>query len=188
MTDTVIATAQTTPIEDTAGKPCKVGRFLTEDEGWAVVAAAAGWEGTPYAMVGAASVKGVKGDCSGTTNKIYGEAGFPYPYKQTANFASYVEASGRFREVETDRKLMQAGDILLWPGHMAIYAPFPEGHPKRNTGVVHRGKPVPNDFYTAFNERTGQPYGPYNIATLRGDRFRVFRYVILPGEPKCSRG
>lgn len=42
-----------------------------------------------------------------------------------------------------------------------------------------------NDFYTAFNERTGQPYGPYAIATFRGDRYRVYRYILLPGEARC---
>jgi hypothetical protein len=185
MTESEIAAAMTTPVEDSAGKVCQVGRFITEAEGWAIVAIAATWEGTPYVMVGAGSVKGVKGDCSGTTNKIYVEAGFPYPYKQTANFAAYVETSGRFRQVPAERASMQVGDVLLWPGHMAIYAPFPEGHAKRSTGVFHQGKAVPNDFYTAFNERTGQPYGPYNISTFRGDRFRVFRYLVLPGDPKC---
>lgn len=185
MAETVVAKSETTPPDDTAPHVCQVGRMLTESEGWSIVAIAATWEGTPYLFVGAGSRKLVGGDCSGSTYKIYQEAGYPYPYKTTANFEAYVAQSGRFREVAADRSNMQAGDVLLWPGHMAIYAPFPEGNAKRMTGVVHHGQKVPNDFYTAFNDRTNQPYGAYNIATFRGDRFKVFRYILLPGEKGC---
>lgn len=186
MADTATATSETSPKDITTGKACTIGRLISEQEGWKIVNAAGEWEGTPYLAVGANSVKGVKGDCSGTTNKIFVSAGFPYPYKQTATFIDYVESSHRFREIHQDREPMQAGDVLFWRGHMAIYAPFPEGHPKRNTGVMHRGKAVPNNFYTAFNERTGAPYAPYNITTFRGDAYRVFRYFVLPGEDKCK--
>ncbi len=186
MTDTVLERSTTTPRDIVEGHVCTLGRFITEKEGWHVVEVAATWEGTPYATVGAQSTKGVKGDCSGTTHKIYVEAGFPYPYKQTATFVSFVDASHRFREIHPEREPMQAGDVLLWSGHMAIYAPLPEGHPKRNTGVVRRGRNMNNDFYTAFNQRTGTPYGPYNIATFRGDAYRVFRYYLMPGDAGCT--
>lgn len=186
MAEPALATSQTAPAGGPNGASCEAGRRINEQEGWAIVNVAATWEGTPYASSGAQSVKGVKGDCSGTTNKIYIEAGFPYPYKRTANFADYASASHQFQEIFPDRETMQAGDVLLWDGHMAIYAPFPEGHPKRNTGVMRRGKQVPNDFYTAFNERTGVPYGPYNIATFRGDRYRVFRYFLISSQGKCA--
>ena len=187
MTDTLIATSTTSPADATAGTTCTVGRLITESEGWKIVSVAATWEGTPYRQVGDGSIKGVIGDCSGTTNKIYKEAGFPYPYKRTVNFVDYVASSHRFREILPGRQSLQAGDVLFWSGHMAIYAPFPEGHPKRDTGVIHRGKRVPNDFYTAFNDRTGAPYAPYNIATFRGDPYRVFRYFLLPGEANCKQ-
>ncbi len=185
MAEAIIASSRTTPAENATGTVCNVGRFITLEEGLQIVDIAATWEGTPYASIGGASVKGKGADCSGSTNKIYIEAGFPYPYKRTGDFAGYVATSGRFREISADVSSMQAGDVLLWPGHMAIYAPFPEGHPKRNTGVVRAGRPAVNDFYTAFNDRTGKPYAPYNIATFRPDRYRVFRYLLLPGEPKC---
>lgn len=185
MGEDVVARTETTPADDLTPHRCRVGRLLTEAEGWQLVAVARTWEGTPYQLAGAASRKGIGGDCSGSTHHIYQEAGFPYPYKTTANFEAYVQQSGRFREVLPDQQPMQAGDILWWPGHMAIYAPFPAGDPRRDTGVVHRGRPVTNDFYTAFNERTGQPYGPYAIATFRGDRYRVYRYILLPGEARC---
>ena len=186
MADTALATSQTSPKDITVGKTCTVVRLISEQEGWKIVTAAEGWEGTPYRAVGGNSVKGDKGDCSGTTNKIYIEAGFPYPYKQTATFIDYVESSHQFREINPDNEPLQAGDVLFWSGHMAIYAPFPEGHPKRNTGVMRRGKAVANNFYTAFNARTGAPYAPYNIETFRGDAYRVFRYFILLGEDQCK--
>jgi len=185
MTEASIAASQTSPSNHVAGKICVIGRLITEEEGWQIVNAAASWEGTPYDSVGANSVKGVKGDCSGTTQKIYTEAGFPYPYKQTSTFAAYVAASSRFQEITDIPNGLQAGDVLLWPGHMAIYAPFPKDHPKRQTGVMRRGQRMDNNFYTAFNDRTHVPYGPYNIATFRNDRFKAFRYLLLPGEGKC---
>ena len=120
-----------------------------------------------------------------TTFKIYLEAGFAYPYKQTSNFAAYVEQSGRFREVAAEPDRLQAGDILLWPGHMAVYAPFPVNHPKRHTGVYRSGTEVENNLYTAFNGVSGKPYGPYEIKTFRRDAYRAYRYLLLKGEPKC---
>lgn len=170
---------------NTQGKDCVLGKFITEADGWKIIEAAKGWEGTPYSLVGANSVKQVGGDCSGTTNKSFTEAGFPYPYQSTANFAAYARTSNRFRKIDPAKQPLQAGDVLLWPGHMAIYAPFPEGDPRRDTGVVLRGKKMANNMYTAFNSRTNTPYGPYNIATFRGDAYTVYRYLILPGPENC---
>lgn len=164
------------------GKECTIGGYISEADGWRVVAAAATWEGTPYSSIGGKSVKGKGGDCSGTTNKIFIEAGFPYPYKQTSTFADYAKLSNRFREIDPKKNAMQPGDVLLWSGHMAIYAPFPEGHSKRDTGVIKGGKKKMNNMYTAFNRNTDTPYGPYNIETFRSDAYRVYRYYILPCE------
>jgi hypothetical protein len=169
------------------GKECTLGQFISESDGWKIVEVAATWEGTPYSLVGGNSVKGRGGDCSGTTNKSFVEAGFPYPYQSTANFASYANASHRFREINVKKEPMQAGDLLLWPGHMAIYAPFPAGHPKYDTGVMKHGQKKFNNMYTAFNATRGVPYGPYNIETFRGDAYRVFRYLLLPNATDCKK-
>ena len=170
---------------NTQGKECVLGKFISEDDGWKIIAAAKTWEGTPYSLVGANSVKGVGGDCSGTTNKSFVEAGFPYPYQSTGNFANYARTSNRFRKIDKSKVPLQAGDVLLWPGHMAIYAPFPEGDPRRDTGVIKRGKRMANDMYTAFNSRTNVPYGRYNIETFRGDAYTVYRYLVVAGPESC---
>ena len=182
-----IDTSNTSEISNTQGKECTVGRFVTPEEGWKIVKIAESWEGTAYKSKGAQSVKGVSGDCSGSTNKIYIEAGFPYPYQMTSSFVSYSEKSNRFREIDPKKESMQAGDVLFWRGHMALFAPLPEGHPKRNTGVIKRGQKKLNNMYTAFNENSTHPYGPYNIETFRSDPYRVFRYLVMPCVPNSKK-
>jgi hypothetical protein len=172
--------SETSDRANTKGKDCTVGAFITPEDGWKIIKVAETWEGTPYSLVGNASTKGVGGDCSGSTNKIFVEAGFPYPYQMTSSFAEYARKSNRFREIDRTKVEMQAGDVLLWPGHMAIYAPFPDGHKKRDTGVMKHGQKKYNNMYTAFNSRTNTPYGPYNIETFRNDPYKVFRYFVMP--------
>jgi hypothetical protein len=183
MTDNVLIESTTTDRSANGGSEVTVGRFLSEEEGWKVVEVAATWTGTAYAMMGAASQKLVKGDCSGSTNKIFVEAGFPYPYQSTVAFSAFVRKTNRFRKIDTTKQPMQAGDVLLWDGHMAIYAPFRSGDPRYDTGLMQKGHKVFNNMYTAFNARTGHPYGPSNI-----DWFRpfppppeVYRYYFPPG-------
>ncbi len=176
----IIDKSKTSETSEIQGKECTFGEFISEADGWKIIGIAATWEGTPYSMVGGGSSKGVAGDCSGTTQKIYVEAGFPYPYQSTAKFATFVAQTNRFRKINMANEKLQVGDILLWPGHMAIYTPFPAGHPKRDTGVMMAGQKKFNDMYTAFNSRTGTPYGPYNIEVFRRDAFAAFRYLITP--------
>ena len=184
----LIEKSETSELTNMAGKECTVGRFISEDEGWKIVKFASSWEGTPYSLVGAGSVKGVGGDCSGTTNKIYTEAGFPYRYQSTSKFVEYASSTNRFRKIDLAKDKLQSGDILLWPGHMAIYAPFPEGHEKHDTGVVQRGKKKYNNMYTAFNSRANAPpFGPHNIETFRGDAYTVYRYFYLPNDSGCKK-
>lgn len=174
-----LAKSSTSEKSNTQGKECSVGEFISEAEGWKIIEVAATWEGTKYKAIGGKSEKSVFGDCSGTTNKIFIEAGFPYPYKRTGDFEDYAAKSHKFRPIDVKKEPMQVGDVLLWEGHMAIYAPFPEGHPKRFTGVMKGNKEVANDMYTAFNDRRYAPYAAYNIATFRGDPYKVFRYFKL---------
>jgi hypothetical protein len=183
----LIEKSSTSDIVNAKGKDCILGRFITEAEGWKIVEAAKAWEGTPYRLVGANSVRHVGGDCSGTTNKIFAAAGFSYRYQSTANFAAYVEKSLRFRKINPASQALQAGDILLWPGHMAIYAPFPESDFRRDTGVVLRGERMVNNMYTAFNTHSNKGYGPYNIPTFRRDAYKVYRYLVIHGLEGCPK-
>jgi NlpC/P60 family len=186
MSEMRIDSSATSDSSNKAGKICAVGTFISESDGWKIVDIAATWEGTPYGLVGAASQKSGIGDCSGTTNKIYQEAGFPYPYQSTASFATYASKTNRFRKVDSSKQKLQAGDVLLWPGHMAIYAPFPPDSPKYDGGLYKHGVKKSNNMYTAFNNRTGQPYGPYNIETFRGDSYVVYRYYVLQISGACD--
>ena len=178
--------SKTSPASNTEGKECPIGRYINEAEGKKIIDIAATWVGTPYSMVGANSEKLKVGDCSGTTNKIYKEAGFPYPYQTTAAFVQFANKTNIFREINPDKTPMQIGDVLLWPGHMAIYAPFPDGDPRRNTGVKKGGVEKNNNMYTAFNAKKGTPYGPFNIETFRPDAYRVFRYYLFSKDTVCK--
>jgi hypothetical protein len=182
-----IEKSTTSDIVNAKGKDCVLGKFITEAEGWKIVEAAKAWEGTPYRLVGANSVKHVGGDCSGTTNKSYAAVGFPYPYQSTANFAAYVRKSLRFRKIVPATQALQVGDILLWPGHMAIYAPFPENDFRRDTGVVFHGERMVNNMYTAFNTHSDKGYGPYNIQTFRRDPYTAYRYLVISGLEGCPK-
>jgi len=108
--------------------PPKPGRDLTPEEGREVVGKANGWEGTPYAPPGTPypgpnAKRGPDGgaDCSGSVNKIYGEAGHPFPYTPSGNFPNAAR-SGKipFRELGPNER-PQPGDVVVYPGHMSIY-------------------------------------------------------------------
>lgn len=189
MSDNALVESITTDRSRYGGKEVMVGHFLSEEDGWKVVEIAATWTGTAYAMVGAASKKLATGDCSGSTNKIYVEAGFGYPYQTTAGFAAYALKTNRFRKIDASRTPMQAGDVLLWQGHMAIYAPFRSDDPRYDTGLQKSGRKVFNNMYTAFNTRTGRPYGPSNIEWFRPSppAPEVYRYYFAPGPEEAGR-
>lgn len=164
----------TTPTVDTSttktetdGKGTSVRRLLTADEGNLIVQEAATWIETPYALVGANSIKKQQGDCSGTTSKIYFFAGFPYINNDRINVPTYefpklaTGSPPRFEKVDVP----QAGDILWWEGHVAIYV-------------------EPDVMWTAFNSRTKAPYALHSISKFRNDKPIYYRYIIYKGEEK----
>jgi cell wall-associated NlpC family hydrolase len=65
---------------------------ISATDGALITTEAASWKGTPYSFVGAGTTKGENGggDCSGTTWRIYSNAGFKYEYQATATFPQYV--------------------------------------------------------------------------------------------------
>jgi hypothetical protein len=151
---------------------------ITAADGLRLTAEAMTWQGTPYALVGAGSIKLTGGDCSGSTWRIYTVAGFPYDYQMTANFPAYVVRTGRFRELKP-KETWQDGDILYWPNHMALYATFTNDPADAFTARVnaqgHKWKQK-NDMWTASHPG-GVPYGPAELRYWRPDAPRVFRYV-----------
>jgi hypothetical protein len=175
-------TSETTLRANTQGKECKIGRFLTEDEGWKIVKIAETWEGTPYALVGKNSIKGTQGDCSGSSYKIYEEAGFPYPYQTSATIVPFINATHRFRKLSGQgSEAPQAGDLIVWPGgHIAIYTPFKDGDPR---AINKYGKK--NDMWSAHYPR-GPAYGADRAQGFRrNETYEYYRYFLLPGDPGC---
>jgi hypothetical protein len=150
---------------------------ISVEDGQKITAEAATWKGTPYKLNGAAAMKGVGGDCSGTTQKIFEAAKFPYPYTMAGDFAKFALDKGPFREL-TAAETKQDGDILSWSNHMAIYATF-AGDPDdavtvrfNKNGTKWNQK---NDMWTA-SKPDGPAYGPAELRWWRQDAPRVFRY------------
>ena len=151
---------------------------ISVDDGFWITKAAAAWKGTQYSLVGARSVQGVGGDCSGSTWRIYAAAGFPYEYQATGTFPAYVRKTGRFRELDANER-RQDGDILYWPNHMAIYSTFAKDQADATTPRVNKQNHAwtqKNDMWTASHPG-GQVYGPAELHFWRPDAPRVFRYV-----------
>jgi len=93
---------------------------VSRTEGYQIVLTALnnGWLGTPYELVGAGTIKGKQGDCSGTTWGIYNEAGFQYDY----SMANELGNNPRFISLgDIPGAEPQPGDAGWKPGHVVIY-------------------------------------------------------------------
>ncbi len=77
--------------------------------GSAVIAEAAKYVGTPYRSGGSSPSTGF--DCSGFVSYVYGQLGISLPHQ-----------SGAYYSVGTRVSSPQPGDIIVSPGHVAIYA------------------------------------------------------------------
>lgn len=161
----------------------QVNTDISRADGEKIMAEAMTWIGTPYALVGPQSAKGEGGDCSGSTFKIYGAAGFPYDYQTAGGFQEYAVSSGRFREIDIASESLQSGDILSWSSHMAIHVNFPPGHQYATTDRINKKGShwtQKNDMFTATH--TGGPnYQAGKREYFRPDQPRVFRYQRVPG-------
>ena len=172
--------------QGTKPKPAKgvTKRDISPDDGKRIVAESATWKGTPYALVGALSVKDKGGDCSGSTNLIYKSVSLSYVFKKASDFPAYALSSGLFRELaKGDAK--RDGDILSWSGHMAIYSSF-AGDDSENATTERKNKKGEawtqhNDMWTASHpprDANDHPpaYGPAEMKWWGLGTPRVFRY------------
>ncbi|HXT74787.1 MAG TPA: NlpC/P60 family protein [Candidatus Eisenbacteria bacterium] len=92
-------------------------------------------------------------DCSHLVHEIYDRAGFPYPY--ASSFDLYV-GSENFGRVKNP----QAGDLIVWPGHVGIVA-----------------NPKDHLFYSLV--RSGLDTSDYQAPYWRGrGKARFYRYVV----------
>lgn len=137
------------PVGASPQEPGSVTRLLTSEGGRAIVHSAREYE---------RQARG-KPDCSHLVHQIYLLAGLDYPY--ASSFDLYA-GSENFRRV----KAPQAGDLIIWPGHVGIVL-----------------DPAQHTFYSSVHSGLQAEYydGPYWRA--RG-RPRFYRYVMeSPGSP-----
>jgi hypothetical protein len=153
-----------------------VTKDISANDGAKLVLEAKAWKGTAYRLVGAGSIKGEGGDCSGSTWRIYTAAGFAYDYCSTASFVAYVAEKKKFRKLGAEAK--QEGDLLLWADHMAIYTSFASDKDNATTArVTNKGVKWTqiNDMWTATRPGGG-PYQPHKMAYFKTVAPTVYRY------------
>lgn len=149
-------------MSDAGGKQ-KVSRTLTDEERQKIIEKAAAWTGTPYRRFNPTNQEGA--DCPGSTSRIYTESGLQYDpstppgYWSTGKFKEEMKAGAHPNLREIPLNEAKKGDILLWPGHMAIYNP--DG-----------GE---NDILTARDY--GKAYGP-GMSKWWGSEPKVYTFIV----------
>lgn len=133
------AGAAASPTGAPAAAPAAAAVSIPANSG--IVGIAQSQLGAPYVWGGSSPATGF--DCSGFTAWVYGQAGYYVPH-----------SSGAQRGVGTGVPASQvaAGDLLVWNGHVAIYA--------GNGQIIHAatsGKPVKYSNYAAMVAAFGTP-------------------------------
>lgn len=104
-----------------------------------------------------AAQRGVAGDCSGCTWKIYGVAGFPYSYRASGQWTQAVNsAQNPFRRL-SEGEAGQAGDVLQFNGHLAILASPGQMWTARRSGYSATGEYFNRPFTLLAIQYWGNP-------------------------------
>lgn len=125
-------------------------------------------------------------DCSHFTELVYRQAGAPYPYLDTATMlslpASRLLARYKLLDLGTDLDRLQAGDLLVYRGHVVMlertHAPQPDLARYRGD-IVHAtgGKDVRGPGEGIQRERF------VDLTYFRGPLQRILRHVALEPDP-----
>ncbi len=126
---------------EAAGAPAAAAATVSVPANGGIVGIAQSQLGAPYVWGGASPSTGF--DCSGFTMWVYGQAGHYLPHSSNAQagYGTPVPASQ-----------VAAGDLLVWSGHVAIYA--------GGNQIIHAatsGKPVKYSSYSAMVAAFGTP-------------------------------
>ena len=138
------APAEDTSVQETPSQPSASEEDTTEDTsynssvGEAIVAYAKQFIGNPYVYGGNSLTNGI--DCSGFTQQIYAHFGYSLP--RTSYEQAYVGTEVSWSEAK-------AGDLIVYPGHVAILtgdggivhasnsAPYPKGGIKYTSNALY---------------------------------------------------
>lgn len=95
---------------------------VTPEQAASLLTAAKQYDGKPYFTgAGARSNPTAGFDCSGLVWYSINQAGFTYSYSDTADFPHNL----RVRKLRIPPDQAEAGDILLFSGHMGFFDPNP---------------------------------------------------------------
>ncbi|MGY3128142.1 cell wall-associated NlpC family hydrolase [Agrococcus sp. UYP33] len=134
-------TATATASAAGAAAPAAAAASVNVPSDGSIVGIAQSQLGVPYVWGGASPSTGF--DCSGFTSWVFGQAGYYLPRSSNAQagYGTPVPASA-----------VAAGDLLVWSGHVAIYA--------GGNQIIHAatsGKPVKYSNYAAMVAAFGTP-------------------------------
>ncbi len=170
---TTVRLASETLWRDPEQAAALIDRLPTPEEGQKIVDAASTWHGVPYADAGSAHAglqadKKKAADCSGSTWKIFEEAGLKYSYATTGDFPIDKKV---FRLLGTNPAVLQPGDVVLYHGHMAISAGNNEKGEPEVWSAHHGERPATDD-------QPSRPAVPYRRGPLRdfGAIKGIYRY------------
>lgn len=137
--EAAVENASTTSSGSSSSAPAAAAVSIPANSG--IVGIAQSQLGAPYVWGGSSPSTGF--DCSGFTAWVYGQAGYYLPHASGAQggYGTAVPASQ-----------VAAGDLLVWNGHVAIYA--------GGNQIIHAatsGKPVKYSSYSAMVAAFGTP-------------------------------